>query len=110
MIPIRVFPNEEFREIIIEDKLKLRYAISNKGRLISFVNDIKFGRELKGGTSDGYKTFNYNFPKFFVWKNSNWHHWFKFHFNLNFIFYDFSAFRKTDAQRSGALHSCELRN
>lgn len=59
MIPIRVFPNEEFREIIIEDKLKLRYAISNKGRLISFVNDIKFGRELKGGTSDGYRTFNY---------------------------------------------------
>lgn len=59
MQPIRVYPNEEFREIIIEDKLKLRYAISNKGRLISFINDIKFGRLLKGGTADGYKLFRY---------------------------------------------------
>ena len=63
MIPIRVLSNEEFKEIIIEDKLKLRYAISNKGRLISFINDIKFGRELKGGTADGYKTFNYKIYK-----------------------------------------------
>lgn len=63
MIPIRVFPNEEFREIVIEDKLKLRYAISNKGRLISFVKDIKFGRELKGGMSDGYKLFKYRIIK-----------------------------------------------
>lgn len=59
MKPIRVFPNEEFREIILEDKLKLRYAISNKGRLISFVDDIRIGRELKGSTSDGYRTFSY---------------------------------------------------
>lgn len=56
---VRIYPNEEFREIIIEDKLKLRYAISNKGRLISFVKDMKFGRILKGGTSDGYKLFKY---------------------------------------------------
>ena len=59
MAPIRIYPNEEFREIVIEDKLKLRYAISNKGRLISFKDDIKFGRELKGGTADGYKIFKY---------------------------------------------------
>ncbi|WP_413998359.1 hypothetical protein ACMDB5_11285 [Flavobacterium sp. W1B] len=56
---IRLYPNEEFKEIIIEDKLKLRYAISNKGRLISFVDNIKFGRELKGGMTDGYKMFKY---------------------------------------------------
>lgn len=59
MQPIRVYPNEEFREIIIQDKLKLRYAISNKGRLMSFVDDIKFGRLLKGSTSDGYRLFKY---------------------------------------------------
>lgn len=59
MQPIRVYPNEEFREIKIQDKLKLRYAISNKGRLMSFVDDIRFGRLLKGSTSDGYRLFKY---------------------------------------------------
>jgi hypothetical protein len=34
--PIRVFPNEEFKELFFEDNLKLRYDISNKGRIISF--------------------------------------------------------------------------
>lgn len=59
MKAIRVYPNEEFREIILEDKLRLRYAVSNKGRLISFVDDIKFGRVLKGALTDGYKVFRY---------------------------------------------------
>lgn len=59
MKAIRIYPNEEFREITVEHKLKLRYAISNKGRLISFVDDMKFGRELKGGKADGYKIFKY---------------------------------------------------
>ncbi len=57
--PIRFYPNEEFKEIIIPDKLKLRYAISNKGRLMSFVKEMKYGRILKGVTSDGYKLFKY---------------------------------------------------
>ena len=59
MKPIRVYPNEEFKEIFIEDKLRLRYAVSNKGRLISFEDDIKFGRVLKGGSSDGYRILQY---------------------------------------------------
>lgn len=59
MKPIRLYPNEIFHEIAIPDKLKLRYAISNKGRLISFVKDMKFGRILKGATTDGYKLFKY---------------------------------------------------
>jgi len=63
MVPIRVYPNEEFKEVILKDKLKLRYAISNKGRLISFVNDMKFGRELKGGSSDGYRLLKYKLTK-----------------------------------------------
>jgi len=56
---IRVYPNEEFKEIVLEDKLKFRYAVSNKGRQISFVDNMNFGRELKGGVSDGYKLFKY---------------------------------------------------
>ena len=56
---IRVYPNEEFKEIAIPDKLKLRYAVSNKGRLISFKDNINFGRELKGSITDGYKLFRY---------------------------------------------------
>ena len=63
MKPIGVYPNEEFKEIILEDKLKLRYAISNKGRLISFVKEMKFGRILKGATTDGYKLFKYKIQK-----------------------------------------------
>jgi hypothetical protein len=59
MIPIRLLPNEEFREIIFEEERKLRYAISNKGRLISFTNDIKFGRLLKPGKADGYNIVSY---------------------------------------------------
>ncbi|MDD3003806.1 hypothetical protein [Flavobacterium sp.] len=59
MTPIRLFSNEEFKEILIEDKLKLRYAISNRGRLISFVDDMRFGRELKGSMTDGYRLFKY---------------------------------------------------
>ena len=59
MKKILVYPNEEFKEIQLEDKLKLRYAVSNKGRLISFVDSIDFGRELKGSMTDGYKLFKY---------------------------------------------------
>ena len=59
MKPIRVYPNEEFKEITLEDKLQLRYAISNKGRLISFIDDMKFGRELKGSKVDGYRILKY---------------------------------------------------
>ncbi|MBE0390306.1 hypothetical protein HNQ02_002667 [Flavobacterium sp. 7E] len=56
---IRLYPNEEFKEITIEDKLRLRYAVSNKGRLISFVDDMRFARELRGGMTDGYRLFKY---------------------------------------------------
>ena len=63
MIPIRLLPNEEFKEITFEDKRKLRYAISNKGRLISFTEDIKFGRLLKPGKADGYNIISYRIIK-----------------------------------------------
>ncbi len=55
----RFYPNEEFRECQIKHKLKLRYAVSNKGRLMSFADDMKHGRILKGGLTDGYRVFKY---------------------------------------------------
>ncbi|HLF52736.1 hypothetical protein [Flavobacterium sp.] len=76
MNTIRIYPNEEFREIEVDKSLKLRYAISNKARLISFKDDMKTGRLLKGGMVDGYKTFGYKISqegkrvnkRFFIFK------------------------------------------
>lgn len=54
---------EEFKEIKLDQPLKQQYAISNHGRLISFTDDIKSGRELKGGTVEGYRVFRYSYVK-----------------------------------------------
>ncbi len=58
---IRYYPNEKFKEIEIKEKLKFRYAISSRGRLVSFKEDIKKGNELKGGLVDGYRIFRYKY-------------------------------------------------
>ena len=47
MLQNRLYPNEEFKEIEINASLQLKYAISNRGRLISFSDDIENGRVLK---------------------------------------------------------------
>lgn len=60
---IKFFPSEQFKEIILEDPLKFRYAISNYGRLISFTDSFENGRLLKGSPVDGYKTFSYKLRK-----------------------------------------------
>ena len=54
---------EEWKEFEIEVKGKVRYAVSNHGRLKSFVEDINEGRILKGSLTEGflflrYKRFN----------------------------------------------------
>lgn len=59
MSTLKIYPGEEFREIELEDKLIFRYAVSNRGRLISFSDEIKNGRLLNGSRSDGYKMFRY---------------------------------------------------
>ncbi|KRB58248.1 HNH endonuclease [Flavobacterium sp. Root186] len=59
----RFYPNEEFKEIEINASLQLKYAISNRGRLISFTDEIENGRILKGGLSDGYPTFRFKVKK-----------------------------------------------
>lgn len=56
---VRIYPGEEFREIEVDSSLKLRYAVSNHGRMVSFTDEIKNGRLLKGTSSDGYKVFRF---------------------------------------------------
>lgn len=57
---IQLFRGEEFKEITLEHKLQLRYAISNHGRLVSFRDDILAGNELKGGLAEGFRVFKYS--------------------------------------------------
>jgi hypothetical protein len=57
---IKFYPNEEFREVQVHELLKLQYAISNKGRLISFSDDMQKGRLLQGGLVDGYRILRFS--------------------------------------------------
>ncbi len=57
----RLYPGEKFREIEIAHKLKMRYAVSDRGRLISFKEKFEDGTLLKGGDSSGYRTFRYHY-------------------------------------------------
>ena len=50
---------EIFKEIFVEDGLKKRYAISNKGNLISFKYCFTDGRILKLQLQDGYRIWRY---------------------------------------------------
>lgn len=59
MSTLKIYPGEEFKEVELEDKLTFRYAVSNRGRIISFSDDIKNGRLLNGSKSDGYKMLRY---------------------------------------------------
>lgn len=60
MNTLKIYPGEEFKELELEHKLTFRYAISNRGRLVSFTEDIKKdGRILQGSKADGYRLFRY---------------------------------------------------
>lgn len=56
---IRLYGNEIFREIETAIPLKYKYAVSNRGRFISFSENFNDGRLLKGSLCDGYRTFRY---------------------------------------------------
>ena len=56
---LRFYPKEIFKEIALEDKLQLRYAISNYGRFVSFTDKIENGRFVKGTKQDGYRIWRY---------------------------------------------------
>src|SRR5215510_9083000 len=55
-------PNEIFKEIYdLEDEFQRRYAISNYGRLVSFLENIEYGRIVCGSKQDGYRIWRYRF-------------------------------------------------
>ena len=59
---LRIYPKEVFKEISLgedDKKLKLFYAISNFGRLVSYEDNIENGRLIKGGLQDGYRVWRY---------------------------------------------------
>ena len=56
---IRFYPNEVFREIEVKEAMKYKYAVSNRGRLISFTTTVQKGNLLKGSLADGYRVFRY---------------------------------------------------
>ena len=60
---LQLFETEKFKEIELDGKLQLRYAISNFGRLISFTNQFEDGRILKGSLTEGYRIFRYKVRK-----------------------------------------------
>jgi hypothetical protein len=54
---IRSFWNEEWKEIVFpQGALRKHYAISNYGRVISYINQFSDGKPVKGGCLKGYKT------------------------------------------------------
>ena len=56
---LEIFENELFKEIEIDDRLKLHYAISNFGRLVSYKEKLEDGRIVKGSLTEGYRIFRY---------------------------------------------------
>jgi hypothetical protein len=54
---VRSYWNEDWKEIKFgEGALKKRYAISNYGRIISFIDKIENGDHIRGGVLRGYPT------------------------------------------------------
>ena len=56
---LKFYPKEIFKEIVLEDKLQFRYAISNYGRFVSFTDEIEKGQFVKGSKQDGYRIWRY---------------------------------------------------
>lgn len=56
---IKLFPNEQFKKIEMEHNLKLNYAISNYGRLVSYDDNILLGSEIFGGLTEGFRIFRF---------------------------------------------------
>jgi hypothetical protein len=53
------YPGEEVRDYPVHESLKLKYAVTNMGRLLSYTTSFKEGKELRGSYIDGYKIFRY---------------------------------------------------
>lgn len=57
---MRFYPGEEVKEYLVHDSLKLRYAVTSRGRLFSYKKEFDDGKVLNGSYIDGYKIFRYN--------------------------------------------------
>ncbi len=57
---IRFFPGEEVRTMEMHPSLKLKYAITSRGRILSFTNNYEDGRIIVGGLQDGYRIMRYS--------------------------------------------------
>ena len=60
---VRIFPSEEFREIFIDPYKRKRFAISNHGRVIRFIETFEDGEIIKTHSLQGYKMFSRKFQK-----------------------------------------------
>lgn len=58
---LKFYSTETFKEIFLKEKLQLRYAISNFGRLVSFTDKIEEGRIVNGGKQDGYRIWRFSY-------------------------------------------------
>jgi hypothetical protein len=60
---IQFIPTEVFKGISVEgeEKLQRHYAISNFGRLVSYLDKIEDGYLIKGSIRDGFNNFRYTF-------------------------------------------------
>lgn len=56
---IRLFPGEEFKEVHFDPKPRMRYAVSNRGRIMSFKEEFKDGTLIKGSTMNGFRMIRY---------------------------------------------------
>lgn len=56
---LRFYPSEVFKQFKIEHKLKLNYAVSNYGRVVSYKDKIEEGRFIKNSSVGGYTVFRY---------------------------------------------------
>ena len=56
---IRFLPGEEVLEMEMHPSLKLKYAITSRGRILSYKQNFSDGRILNGGKQDGYRILRY---------------------------------------------------
>lgn len=56
---LRLYASEMFKEISIDAPLRMRYAVSNYGRILSFTGAFNDGTILKGSRSNGYRILPY---------------------------------------------------
>ncbi len=69
---MRLFPGEEWKEITFQDFTpKLRYAISNYGRMVSYTTDLFEGRIRKPGVTEGFHCYGFKSQKNNVIKNKS---------------------------------------